>query len=368
VPAASPASHAAHERRLISQLCRAAGTAIISASHRRGDELLTPAPALGHIPRGAPAELVTRHPAAVTEQLAWRGEFEAMADPPPAVGPEETVRGGTRLLQLEAQCPARAFFELRLHARELRVPAFGIDALTRGELVHDALQALYQALREAGIEPGAAAARGLVPAIAEASLRGRLPPSRLNQVLEELEARRLASLLEAMLEFDARRAPFQVVATELPLDVPVAGLVLRVRADRVDELTDGSRLIIDYKTGVAKRRSGWLGERPAEPQLPLYALGGQADGVAFVYLNENGVTADGVAATDAEMQGLHAVGDLTRGRLATWEELAGEWSTALAMLAKEFLAGCCRIDADAPELADGQYAPLSRLHDLGVRP
>jgi ATP-dependent helicase/nuclease subunit B len=55
------------------------------------------------------------------------------------------------------------------------------------------------------------------------------------------------------------------------VDAPIAGNIIRVQLDRVDELEDGSLAIIDYKTGKVDRKN-WFGERPDEPQLPLYAM------------------------------------------------------------------------------------------------
>jgi ATP-dependent helicase/nuclease subunit B len=205
--------------------------------------------------------------------------------------------------------------------------------------------------------------RELLPAVIQASLRGRLATTPLNRVLEQLEGRRLHVLLTQMLDIDSARSAFRVLDTETPLETAIGGLSLSLRVDRIDELATGEQLVIDYKTGRAKSPSDWLGARPAEPQLPVYAVGGTAAGVAFIRLNEDGVKVDGVAGVDMGLDGIHSVGQLTRGQLATWNELVTEWKAALAALAQEFAAGCCHIDALAPELAGGQYAPLTRVHD-----
>jgi RecB family exonuclease len=49
-----------------------------------------------------------------------------------------------------------------------------------------------------------------------------------------------------------------------------ANLEFSLRIDRVDRLADGARVLIDYKTGMAS--ADWRGERPDNPQLPIYAL------------------------------------------------------------------------------------------------
>ncbi len=363
VPGAAPDSHARHAGALLQQLWRAAGHVIVSASHGRGDERLTPTPALDDIPLVAAGDLVATHPPSLTEQIALRSEIEVAADPAPPLGPDAKLRGGARLLQLQAVCPARAFFEMRLHARELPAPSFGIDAATRGQLVHAVLDRLFEALRERSLPPGAPTGRDLVAGIVRDSLRHRLPPTPLNHVLAELEAGRLEALVMELLDVDAARPPFQVLATEAELQVPLGGLQLGLRVDRIDQLDSDDQLVIDYKTGGQKSRADWFGARPAEPQLPLYAVGSGARSVAYVRLSEDGVRVDGISADDTGIDGIQTVRKLTRGRLESWSELVGEWQAALVSLVAELAAGSCAIDVAAPEFAAGHYAPLTRVYD-----
>jgi len=363
VPGAAPDSHARHARSLMQQLWRSADQVLVSAAHRRDDEQLTPTPALAELRAVAASPLIAAHPPSLSEEIAARSETEVVADPAPAMGTEQALRGGVRVLQLQAVCPARAFFELRLHARELPLPSFGIDAATRGQLVHAALDALFRDLQARELGPDSPEARALVPAAVAASLKGRLPPNPLNRVLGELEAQRLAGLLDELLAFDAARPAFRVVATEAQLQVPLGRLELALRVDRIDALETDHQLVIDYKTGGQKRRADWFGARPAEPQLPLYAVGSGARSVAYVRLSEDGIAIDGIAGDDTGIVGIRTVSKLTQGRLASWPELVDEWQAALVALAEEFAAGACCIDALAPELAGGQYAPLTRVCD-----
>lgn len=363
VPGAAPDSHARHSRALMQKLWRAAGQVIVSAAHRRGDERLTPTPALAEIPAVEAAQLAAVHPPSLTEQIALSSEIEVVADPAPALGEQPTLRGGVRLLQLQALCPARAFFELRLHARELVTPSFGIDPATRGQLVHAVLDKLFDELQARNLQPGAADGRALVTGVVQDSLRHRLPPTPLNRVLAELEALRLELLVHELLDFDAARPAFQVLATEAELQVPLGRLQLDLRVDRIDQLDTGDQLVIDYKTGGQKSRADWFGARPAEPQLPLYAVGSGARSVAYVRLSEDGIKIDGIAGDDTGIDGIRTVSKLTRGRLESWPELVAEWQAALVALAEEFAAGACSIDAGAPELAAGPYAPLTRVYD-----
>ena len=62
----------------------------------------------------------------------------------------------------------------------------------------------------------------------------------------------------------------------------IGGQLIRLVIDRIDRLPDGETLIIDYKTGSVKPQK-WFGERPEEPQLPLYAVSAGETPAAVVY-------------------------------------------------------------------------------------
>ena len=85
-----------------------------------------------------------------------------------------------------------------------------------------------------------------------------------------LEQQRLEALALEWLALEKQRAPFTVVATEAREAVSFGGLTVSAIVDRLDELADGTRAVIDYKTG-SPRLSQWFGARPDEPQLPLYS-------------------------------------------------------------------------------------------------
>src|SRR5262249_13757765 len=100
------------------------------------------------------------------------------------------------------------------------------------------------------------------------------------QAYLESEQQRLLVRLHEWVVYEAKRHPFTVDRREEGLkDVNVGGLKLNLRADRIDKLPDDSHLLIDYKTGEVSA-SAWKGERPDEPQLPLYAVYGNVERVS----------------------------------------------------------------------------------------
>ncbi len=282
-------------------------------------------------------------------------------DEAPALRGDEAVRGGVRVLQLQALCPARAFFELRLGAAELVQPAFGIDAALRGRLVHRALELTYAG----GRETSALAHTDCIAAI-DAALAQCLPPGRHPWLtpLVDIERQRLLTLVSTLIELDQARPPFAIAAVEADETRGCGPLTLRVRPDRVDEISEGRRIVFDYKTGRNFSRRAWLATRPEEPQLPLYALNEGVQGVAVIRLTAQGVRLTGVGAGDFGIDGMFEVEKFSRGEFADWRDLQGHWRASLDRLAEEFVAGDCRIDLANTAPVEGALAALARVHEL----
>jgi ATP-dependent helicase/DNAse subunit B len=97
------------------------------------------------------------------------------------------------------------------------------------------------------------------------AVRERLPRRYL-----EMEERRLNSLIGEWLNYELTRVEFTVLQTEANRTVAFAGLSFDLRLDRIDQLSDDTLLVIDYKTGLVTTKS-WELPRPDDVQLPLYA-------------------------------------------------------------------------------------------------
>ena len=288
------------------------------------------------------------------------------ADVAPPLQPGERARGGARLVDLQSACPARAFFELRLGAREMRAPPYALDAAARGTLLHDAAEHLYAALREAGgpASVGAADLQPLIAAAIEHTLDKNIPRRHpLGATLRENESRRQALILENLVEFDRCRGAFRIAELEGEHEITVGGLHLHVRFDRVDEVADGARLVIDYKTGARFSISKCRGERPLQLQLPLYAAYGSAAGIGLCWLHSERVRMDAIAMHDF---GMSFDGAARKYLLddAGWAALVTEWRETIESLAAEFAAGDARIDLEQERLASGQFAMLTRRWDI----
>ena len=112
--------------------------------------------------------------------------------------------------------------------------------------------------------------------------RGYSLRERVGGACWQLEQQVCADLLSEWLSLERKRdISFRVLEMEQNHTLDLNGLMLTLRPDRIDEYDDGRRVVIDYKTR-APSKNKWLGHRPEEPQLPLYALLDQAiEGIAF---------------------------------------------------------------------------------------
>ncbi len=365
MPSTTPQHARELSERQLSRLRRAAPRVCLSWPRRRQDELLVASPLLAGLP-GVEPDALDRHRTALSrERIALSSALETVQlDVPPPVRRPGNRRGGSRLLGCQAANPARAFAEYRLGASELRAPLELPDARLRGLIVHAALDRLY-ADQPSPEGLAAEATPERLRACAAAAIE-RIFPARepLLAALAGLEAETVMRLLGAVVDFDISRGGFRVLATEQSRMVELGGLTLALRLDRLEEGADGGRLVIDYKTGRVSV-SGWRGPRPGDPQLPLYALSGEAQAIAFMEIGPQGVRLIGVGEGDALAQGLRAPGELAARPDAGWGELRAEWQRELEALASEFLAGDFRVPDPDPEAAGGQFPMLTRSHELG---
>jgi ATP-dependent helicase/nuclease subunit B len=340
-------------QRLVARLTGAAPTLCFSYPQGREDEPLRPSPLIAALPAlSAPpappwniaaAGFAVRHTVAIDDMHA-----------PPVSG---DVTGGAGLLAAQSACPFMAFAVHRLGAEALETAAAGVDPRSRGQFVHEALRLVWAELHDrAGLHAQDAGARAatIEAALAEAA---RELPAELPAGLVQIELAEAARRIAELLEVEATRAPFEVLECELPVGVRLGPLQLRGRIDRLDRVT-GGLVVIDYKTGAASP-ADWAGERPAEPQMLLYALAHRDElaGLAYASLRPGGVGLRGRANGSAVFG--DALGSRELVAAEEWPALLESWQATLTRLAEEFAAGDARV---APRQPHGQAGTCARCH------
>ncbi len=347
LPHASAERELEFARRLTERLAASADNVVFSHPLNVGDEKRRASPLLQAFPELQTSDLPAPHPG-LANHLFAAGKIEKISDEQaPALALGSKVRGGTRLFQYQAACPFRAFATLRLGARTPEEPEPGLDAQARGKLLHSALEALWNTLGSHASFCGmtedhlmSAIAAAVNAALDEVA---RDHSQTLTGRFREIETQRLTRLLRAWLEEERPRAPFRVVSAEQNTTIKLGGLVVEGRMDRVDELDDGTRVILDYKSGKTNIRN-WEGERPDEPQLPLYAVDMRqrlpVAAAMFAQLRTGELGFNGLASRIGIAPKVKPVGDTE----AEWQAQLDAWQTTLTKQAEAFRAGDARVD------------------------
>ena len=336
-----------------------ANQVVFSWAARDGERELRPSPLLAALvgtPLLDPTDAKLLQCNVASPALSSAGELlERFIDArAPTLSDTEVIRGGTRLLQAQAICPAWAFYQFRLGGSVLPAPTGGLDALARGSLLHATLEAFWRGRSHADLiamdEPLRREVLALAAdhALAEYDRRAMDPlPPRLRQ----LEHSRLVALVLEWLKLEAQREPFRVIACEEHHDLELEGLRIRVVVDRVDQLADGRLVIMDYKAGRNVSANSWAKQRITEPQVPVYAALAFADQpLAAAVLAR--VTLDapafiGVAESEGVLPQVKSL-DQMRARFpqhefADWPDLRQCWMERLNVLANEIKDGCAAV-------------------------
>ena len=386
VPAASVAGRLAQARALLAAWHSSTAELVLSSPAHMGDLELLPSPLLGaHAPQ--------RQSRAgwLPARLRREGELESLADAQGVVwAAAEPLPRGTRSVDLQNQCPFRAYAELRLGSVRPEAPEPGVPAHRRGELLHAALQYLWARLADsralAAIPQhaldeliGRSVRQALADTLARpASRRGRrrAADGQLDMfapvpAVLARECRRAERLIRSLCELERRRPPFRVEGTELEARLALAGATMRLRIDRVDRFEAGGRAILDYKTG--RRVSGdWYDERPAHPQLLAYAcaLGADVAALATVTVSAREVRFDGIARTAQLLPEVRAARSAAASEEAGWRERQDTWRGIVERLIGAFLAGEASVDPKPGACAHCHVVDICRIGEgaSGVEP
>jgi probable DNA repair protein len=348
IPEAAAQTSLALDRRITEGWLGAADEVVFSYPAKEKDRDLLPSPLIAAVPEG---EVKAEEFSSWRQSIFESGNMETVADGMAPALKLKAIRGGIRVLTDQAACPFRAFARHRLAAEDLDAPSEGLDAMQRGQLLHALMAGIWQELGSS-----AALSRDLRPVIERAAASA---VRELEGGFAELERQRLVRLASEWLEVERQRKPFAVVQTEQKRALAIGGLSFEGRIDRMDRLEDDTHALIDYKTGSRATPNDWMGERPDEPQLPLYAVTAQESisAVAFARLKAGDMKFAGLSLNDREIPGVKAA--------KSWGGLMATWTRELESLAAGFGGGDAKVDPKRG-FATCRHCglqPLCRVHE-----
>jgi len=330
VPDASPEAALERGKRITEGWLHAADEVIVSYPAQEEDRSLLASPLISGVP-GFSATPQTRTYAKYRDVIFAARRVETFEDHQAPALATKTPKGGTRILSDQAACPFRAFARHRLAAEALEEPVEGLDAMARGSLLHTLMKELWTDLK------GSDGLTGDVGPAIERAAKAAVADAKLEEPFAGLERNRLSKLAREWLDVERERAPFEVIAMEQKRELVVSGLTLNGRIDRLDRLASGGHAVIDYKTGKPTPND-WMGERPDDPQLPLYALSASEpiSAVAFARLKTGEMRYMGFSRAKDAIPKVKEAQD--------WASLLEGWKKELDSLGSAFAEGDARVD------------------------
>lgn len=344
--------HSSSERELkyatvvTDRLVKIAPQVIFSYPQQQDERLLRPSALIKNIPIATPAE---NHFISFNHIIYSARNLEAWEDTATLpITTQESIKGGANIIKQQAACPFRSFAQFRLLAENMVFPDIGLTPLERGSLLHLCLEYIWKQLENQNnlLKANEFELEKIIIASIEKSLRffTQKNPLRFAEKLCALETKRLIQLIKQWLIFEKNRPYFSVVASEQKIEFSLSQTQFSLRIDRVDQLTDGSLAIIDYKTGKASINS-WESERPDEPQLLMYCLSNpqHIEAILFAQVKANDLRFKGISADNKNIPGIESV-EINSNEQNSWKKLLVNWQKNLTQLTKAFESGVSLVD------------------------
>ncbi len=371
MPGASAERTLAHAAAITDRLLGSAPQVVVSCPQRRGEQPCELSPLFAQVPEAVPGAIrVSDYSGYVRQINQARPVLERLHDGHgPPLSPAQKLTGGVGAIRDQAACPFRGFARHRLGAESIPEIEFGLSAAERGSIVHQCLARVWR--RIAGQTALVRASSTDLSALISDEVQRVLSPMvaaddpRFRREFIALERQRLQALIAEWLELERTRDPFAVVAGEQQTSFTAAGVEFSLRADRVDRCEDGAIIVFDYKTGLNAGVSQWFGDRPGDPQLPVYLLSMRepVSALAFAQVRRGECTIKGLGSV-AMAPGIQSFADSKFSGGRDWTAQQRQWRTVIERLAAAIRDGEAQVDPKSPtECQHCDVRPVCRVFE-----
>ncbi|WP_267256830.1 PD-(D/E)XK nuclease family protein [Coxiella endosymbiont of Ornithodoros maritimus] len=354
MPHASAKREMDYTLQLQNRLLKSAPAIILSAPLQEGDIQLSASPLIRHFPKINNENLQLPGWQPLKAHLFKIKMLETIEDAQaPALQENEPMSGGSSLLQSQSTCPFQAFAKVRLQAKPLNKPHTGLNAVERGNFVHQTLDLVWKKIKD--WQTLNSSSDGGLENIIDETITHLVSQEKLIQPLFlNTEKKRLKQLVKKWLLLEKKRPPFEVSQQETKRHIKIGPLRLEVRIDRIDN----NRFIIDYKTGSQNSVDDWFGDRLKNIQLPLYCAyaAREAIGIAYAEVRSQKMTFKGLISANEKFNSFSQV----KPSPLTWDELIRRWKMQLYHLAVDFSSG----KADVDPVDSKTVCKVCHLHSL----
>jgi len=341
----------------------------ISYSKKDVETLLIPTP--GYFDELKVEEIISK-----AKEIDNKKHLEKIKDhkAPEVLGTDIKVSGGIRCLERFQVCPAWSFYENRLHAKPYQEDdQEEISKMSRGSLIHELLEKFWKE-HKSSINLAKMSEKVLLKSIEilihEVMSSYQVSKPHISPSQIKLEGDYFKHLLYQWLCYEKLERPrFSVIESEKKYPVKIDRISFNVTIDRIDQYEDGSRLIIDYKTGgEAPPVSQWKKSPITSLQMPIYIVctGVQNISAAGIgYIHNKDVQLVGLSSYAQEpTDGMITVFSKEKLKIPEdqWSKLITSWGVDIHKLASAYLSGDARVIYNKEdELKYCSVKPLLRI-------